>query len=61
MSRRPARCTQADMRRAIDALVQSGARDMAVEVSPDGTIRFTPIRPQPANDADLGPMRESVL
>lgn len=60
MSRRPARATQADMRRAIEALKQSGAR-MALDVLPDGTIRFTPIPPQAANDTDLGPQGESVL
>lgn len=41
MSRRPARCTQADMRRAIAAAEKEGAR-VSVDILPDGTIRFTP-------------------
>jgi hypothetical protein len=39
MSRAAARFTQADIHRAIKAVVQSGA-DMAVEVTKDGTIRI---------------------
>jgi hypothetical protein len=42
MSRRPARCTQADMARAIRAIKQESA-DMVVEIAPDGTIRIVPI------------------
>jgi hypothetical protein len=42
MSRRPARCTQADIRRAIEAAKQAGA-SMAVEILPDGTIRLMPV------------------
>ena len=41
MSRRPARCTQADIGRAIRAAAKAGAQ-MAVEILPDGTIRLTP-------------------
>ena len=41
MSRRPARCTQADIARAIKAVAQTGAR-MAVEIATDGTIRIVP-------------------
>ena len=40
MSRRPARCTQADITRALKAVMQSGA-DMTVEVTCDGTIRIS--------------------
>jgi hypothetical protein len=40
MSRRPARCTQADINRALKAVVQSGA-DMVVEVTADGAIRIS--------------------
>lgn len=43
MSRRAARCTQADMHRAIKAVEQSGA-NMAVEILPDGTIRLVPVK-----------------
>lgn len=41
MSRRPARFTQADIARAINAVKQTGV-SMAVEISLDGTIRLTP-------------------
>lgn len=41
MSRRPARCSQADIARAINAAKQAGV-SMAVEITPDGTIRLTP-------------------
>ena len=41
MSRRPARCTQADIHRAVSAVQQSGAA-MCVEILPDGTIRIAP-------------------
>lgn len=41
MSRRPARCTQADLNRAVKA----AGPGMAVEVLPDGTIRITPLIP----------------
>jgi hypothetical protein len=39
MSRRPARFTQADIRRALQAVVQSGA-DMVVEITIEGSIRI---------------------
>lgn len=41
MSRRPARCTQADLRRATAVAKEMG---MAVEVAPDGTIRIVPAK-----------------
>lgn len=41
MSRRPARFTQADLARAIRAIVQADAK-MMVEVLPDGTMRIAP-------------------
>lgn len=44
MSRRPARFTQADIRRAIAAVEKSGAQ-LAVEILPDGTIRLVPVPP----------------
>ena len=44
--RRPARATQADIRRAVSAAKQAGAT-MAVEVLPDGTIRLIPTVPVP--------------
>lgn len=40
MSRRPARCTQAEIRRA----VAEAGPDRAVDILPDGTIRLTPIK-----------------
>lgn len=42
MSRRPARCTQADMHRAIKAAEQAGGR-MGVKVCPDGAILLLPV------------------
>lgn len=47
MSRRPARFTQADIARAIRAVVQTGA-PMAVLVELDGTIRISPQENRPA-------------
>lgn len=41
MSRRPARFTQADLARALRAIMQADAR-MMVEVLPDGTMRIAP-------------------
>ena len=49
MSRRPARCTQADLDRALKAVKKHGG-GMIVDVQPDGTIRISPdsaIRPAP--------------
>lgn len=60
MSRRPARCTQADLRRAIKAAEQAGGHS-AVEVLPDGTIRITPIPPQASEAPKAAPKREIVL
>lgn len=48
MSRRPARCTEADIKRAIKALLASGAYG-SVEILPDGTIRVAPEAVKPAN------------
>jgi hypothetical protein len=39
MSRRPARCTKADIKRAIEAAKEAGAH-MAVEILADGTIQM---------------------
>lgn len=46
MSRRPARFTEADVKRAIKALLASGAYG-TVEILPDGQIRVvpTPVKP----------------
>lgn len=41
MSRRAARCTQADIHRALRAMAQAGVKG-AVEVDPDGTLRIIP-------------------
>lgn len=58
MSRRPARCTEADIKRAIKALLASGAYG-SVEISPDGTIRVQAeaIKPMP----DSTPKRRIAL
>jgi hypothetical protein len=58
MSRRPARYTQADIRRAIEASKKAGAQ-MAVELLPDGTIRLVPVN-QPS-EPTLGEGRRIVL
>jgi hypothetical protein len=52
MSKRAARFTEADIRRAVRAVVKEAA-PMAVEVAPDGTIRIVPYAapPAPNNDA----------
>jgi hypothetical protein len=53
MSKRAARFTEADIRRAIRAVSKESA-PMAVEVAPDGTIRIVPYAapPAPKNDAE---------
>jgi hypothetical protein len=59
MSRRPARFTQADVHRAVKAVMRAGV-NMAVEIAPDGTIRIVPAivhnPPRP-----VAPDREVVL
>ena len=42
MPRRPARFTQADIARAIKAIVQTGVR-MVLEIDLNGTIRLVPV------------------
>lgn len=44
MSRRPARCTQADISRALRAAAAISP-DTAVEILPDGTIRIGRLAP----------------
>jgi hypothetical protein len=51
MPRRPARFTQADIARALRAVGQTGAR-VAVEITPDGTIRIVPAGKGDASAAD---------
>jgi hypothetical protein len=41
MSRRPARFTESDIRRALAAVTKSGG-NAVVEIAPDGTIRLVP-------------------
>ena len=41
MSRKPARFTEADIRRALSAVAKSGTNTV-VEISPNGTIRLVP-------------------
>jgi acylphosphatase len=48
MTRRPARCTEADLKRAIKAVLALGAHGV-VEILPDGTIRVEARAIQPAN------------
>lgn len=55
MSRRPARCTEADIKRAIKAAKAAGT-NMAVKIDPDGSIWLYPSteisvqEPEPAFD-----------
>jgi hypothetical protein len=56
MSRKPARFTQSDIYRALKAVQQSGL-NMAVEISPDGTIRLLPVNDQKPDE----PERELFL
>lgn len=44
MSRRAARCTKADIRRALEAAEAAGV-DVAVDILTDGTIRLLPAKP----------------
>lgn len=65
MSRRPARVTQADIRRAIAAAKQAGA-NMAVDILPDGTIRLVPVaeiqaKEKPRFQGAVGPERRIIL
>lgn len=46
MSRRPARCTQADIKRAW-AVAQTAGPDVTVDILLDGTIRLRKIRTEP--------------
>lgn len=48
MSRRPARCTEADLKRVIRAVLAANARG-TVEILPDGTIRVAAELVKPAN------------
>jgi hypothetical protein len=58
MSRRPARFTQADIARAINAAKKADVQ-MAVEILPNGTIRLVPA---PVGQMqDLGAQRRIVL
>ena len=59
--RRPARATQADIRRAVAAVVQSGCM-MVIEIDPSGIIRLIPRATQDVdNKEDSTPRREIVL
>lgn len=60
MSRRPARCTEADLKRAIKA-AQAVGKDWAVEVLPDGTIRLMPFQGQGVNKQVSSPEGDIVL
>lgn len=60
MSRRPARVTQADIRRALAALKIAGS-NMALEILPDGTIRLTPALAKPSELEEIRPRKGIVL
>lgn len=58
MSRRPARCTVAEIARALRAVEKTGAH-VAVTILPDGTIKLLPLatvdKPvQPVDDPGVG-------
>jgi hypothetical protein len=55
MSRRPARFTEADLRRAIRAVAKTNGR-YTVEIAPDGTIRIVP-----RDERIEKPRKEAVL
>lgn len=57
MSRRKARATIEEMRRAVEAAKATG---MAAEVLPDGTIRFAPA-PVDNGPKRVEPTREIIL
>jgi hypothetical protein len=57
MSRRPARFTEADVRRAAKVAMQLG---LSVEIAPDGTIRLAPAAVTTPAEASR-PEREIVL
>ncbi|GLI93410.1 hypothetical protein LMG27198_24020 [Methylocystis echinoides] len=50
MSKRPARFTEADVRRVIRAVSKERA-EMEVRIDPDGSIRIVPYHPPATNDA----------
>jgi hypothetical protein len=52
MANRPAKNTQAEIARALRAIKQAGM-SMAVEISPDGTIRLVPAEKK-ATPVDTG-------
>lgn len=60
MSRRPARCTKADIRRALEAVEEAGM-PMAVEILPDGTIRISPPAEKAKEPARVGQRPVIVL
>ena len=60
MSRRPARFTQADVRRAVEA-AKSAGKDWAVEIAPDGTIRIVRSSHKPEQTPEIGQERRIVL
>lgn len=55
MSMRPARCTQADIARALRAAAAAG-RDWRVEIAPDGVIRLVQGPAPAAAPADAPPV-----
>lgn len=60
MSRRPARFTEADLRRALKAAKKYGD-NLAVDVLPDGTIRIAPVPPQDGQSPAPSEKRRIVL
>ena len=60
MSRRVARFTQADIRRAVEAAKAAGEQ-WAVEIDPDGTIRIVQVTHKPRQRPEIGLDRRIVL
>lgn len=52
MSRRPARATKADIRRAVETVREAGA-NMSVEILPNGVIRIVPTEALDLGRGDL--------
>lgn len=59
MSRRPARCTEADLKRAVKAVLAAGAR-ATIRVDPDGTIQIDAV-PVPKLVGANSPKRRIAL
>jgi hypothetical protein len=60
MSRRPARCTEADLNRAIKAADRASV-PRAVKIDPDGTIWIVPTKDALTAKPELEPKKDLVF